>query len=124
MRMLFLTPANTVGSMNQPSPHSGRSAATHHQLSAFLLRYIDVTQHLVVLRTGGHRSDLCVVTHRIAHARSLCERGQLVHKLIVHAVLQQQARAGDTGLARGGEDTRHRAVHRVLEIGVAENDIG
>ena len=48
---------------------------------------------------------------------------QLLEKLIVNALLHQQARPGDARLSGGGEDPRDHALHRVVDLGVVEHDV-
>ena len=53
----------------------------------------------------------------------LRERDQLLDELIVNALLHEQPRAGDAGLAGRGEDARDHALHRVVEIRIVEHDV-
>ena len=65
-----------------------------------------------------------VERHGIADCRALRHLDQLFDELIVDRPLQQKPRAGDAGLAGGGEDAGNRAHYSGLEVRVLEYDVG
>ena len=105
-----------------PSPEAG--VAAEHAARALSLGQRDVVEHLGVLRRGGDRADVGLGRHRIAEPRGLGERDELSDEGFADAVLHQQPRAGDAGLAGGREDAGDRAGGCLLQVGVGEDDVG
>ena len=76
------------------------------------------------MRPGRYRPDLSRVEQRVAHARGLAERDELVDELVVDRTMDQCAGACDASLAGGGENARDNALDGVVDSGVLEHDIG
>ena len=126
IRMSGLTSVKMVGSTNWP-PGRLLSVAGPPPITtarALGLGDLDVVEDLAVLRRGGDRADVGVGLHRIALARGAAKLGDLLGEGLVDRVLHQEPRAGDAGLAGGGEDAGDRARRGGVEVGVVEHDVG
>ena len=115
-----------VGSTNQPSAAFGSRgwSAAEDAGGALALGDPDIVEHLLVLRPRRDRPDLGRVLRRVAHARRLSERHQLIDELVMDRAMHQRARTGDAGLAGGGKDARHAALDGIVERGILEHDVG
>ncbi len=70
------------------------------------------------------RAHLAVRVEGIAEHDRAGAVGERRHQLILDRAVHEQPRAGDAGLARGGEDARHHPVAGGLERGVVEHELG
>ncbi len=129
---LFLGHAHPVvdlredGWLNEKSMHQlwiGGDLPSIDQVRAFLLGNIDVALDLFLLAFEGRRTHLGLHLQRIAQLDGVRALGQPADDLIMDASLHKEPRAGDTGLATGGEDARNDAVDHPF-IRVVENDVG
>ncbi|MNT77179.1 hypothetical protein D3C72_2162620 [compost metagenome] len=72
----------------------------------------------------GQRPHLGGRVGRIAHADRLRQRHEALEEGIGDVLMQQQARAGDAGLALVVEDGPGRARHGGIQVGIGKDDIG
>src|SRR3984957_1837165 len=115
------------GRLDEPAVSAfgaGRFGAAEHARGAFVFGDFDVVEHLLELRSGRYRPDLSRVEQRVAHARSLSERDELVDELVVERTMDERARTRDAGLPRGCENARDHALDGVVDNGVLEHDVG
>ncbi len=101
----------------------GRAAAGD-QLGALILGRVDEGQNAVELGFIGRRAHFGGQVQRVAQLDLAGAGGQGFDDLGIDRPLHQQARAGDAGLAGGGEDARQGADRGLGNIGVVEDDIG
>src|SRR5207244_5730630 len=69
-------------------------------------------------------TDLGVEIARVAYARGLGKIHDFVDELVVDGPLREQSRPGNASLAGRREDPGDDTLHRIVEIGIVENDIG
>src|SRR5579875_725367 len=112
MRILLSTPVKIVG-----------WAAAQNDLRPLTFADRDIVEDLAVLRRGRHRPDLRIGIGGIAHFGGPGKAHEPVDELIVDAFLHEQARAGDAGLPGRGEDAGDRALDRIVENRIVEDDV-
>ena len=95
--------------------------AAERQRRAFGDAAVDVGHHLVGVRTRDQRTDLGRRVHRVAHAQQGAAFQQPRQETLCHATLHEYAGAVGADLALGVEVAHHRGGHRLLDIGVVEN---
>jgi hypothetical protein len=102
---------------------AGRAAAKY-TLGALALRDIDVGKDLLILRGRRYRTDLRLGEGRIPKPGGLRHGDELLNKLIVDRLLQQQTGARDARLPCGRENTGNRAADGVVQDTVIKYDVG
>src|SRR5712692_10734848 len=129
---LFLGYAHLVvnpredGRLNEKAMHQfrvGGNLASSDQLSALRLGNVNVTLDLFLLAFEGRRTHLCLYLQRVAQLDSTRTLGKAVDDFIMHLRFDKEPRAGDAGLATGGENSCNHPVDDPL-IRVGEDDIG
>src|SRR5262245_17188422 len=76
-----------------------RCLAAQQNLAAFLARHLHVAQHAVAMLCGRKRAHLGRRVERVAQADRACQSEELIEKSVHDLLVQDQARAGDAGLA-------------------------
>ena len=77
---------------------------TQHASCALCPGLLDERQNLRMLRLVCHRAELGGRIEGVADAHALHTGHQMLYKAVVNAVMHQQARASDAGLAKGQEN--------------------
>jgi hypothetical protein len=97
--------------------------AASHDLCAALPAAVQVAQDRHQLSLRHDRPDVYLWREAAADTDALRLLGQPVEHLLIHRLLDEQARPGHALLARGAEHGPRRAFDRFLDIGVSENDV-
>mmetsp|Transcript_8764 Transcript_8764/g.21650 ORF Transcript_8764/g.21650 Transcript_8764/m.21650 type:complete len:305 (-) Transcript_8764:347-1261(-) len=98
-----------------------RALPAAQQLGALRLGGADELEHEVELPLGDERAHLSVQVHRVAepNAARLCH--QPAHKVIVQALVDEDALRRDARLSARDEGAKRHAVHSCLQLGVFEH---
>ena len=62
--------------------------------------------------------------HWISDTRGPGKLEQFFEEFVMDTALDQQARPGDAGLPRRGENARYYPVHRIVYLGVSKDNVG
>ena len=100
----------------------GRAAADRHL--GLAPADLEVAGDPVALLRAHQRAHLGLAVHPGAEPDGLRLGRGGVHELLVDVLLHQHPAAGGADLALVDEGAEEGAVHRVLEVGVAEEDVG
>src|SRR5690349_20882645 len=104
------------------SVHLGRLAAGH-QAGPVLRSRGDVGQHRLLLPPGHDGAEPRVLVERIAGRELLRSLGELLHHLVMHTALYQEARAGSADFTFAVENAALGPAHRGGEISVRKDDV-
>ena len=116
--------SNTVGATNQPlrkRPVVTRSPPTSTRAPG-LAALLDVAEHLLHVRFRDQRADLRRRIERIADLQRAHARQEARDEVLRDRSVHEHARAVRAHLARRIEIAEQRARHRVVEIGIVEDD--
>jgi hypothetical protein len=70
------------------------------------------------------RAHLSCLECRITYAYALRSCFEAIEEFVFDSLFNEEPRARATNLALIEEDPHHRAVNRLLKIGIRENDVG
>ena len=99
-----------------------RHPAAAHELGAGRDRVFDQLDDIVRGRRGDQRADVDAVVSAGADGQAGDRRRKLFSELVVDAVLDQDPVRADAGLAGVAELAQHRALDRLVNVGVVEHD--
>ncbi len=85
---------------------------------------VDVTPDLRELICGGNRPDLRLLVEGIAQPQLGEPRLQVLHELVMDALVDDQPGGSDTALAGCTPDPRDDRWDNLVEVGVVEHDEG
>src|SRR6185369_17496602 len=92
--------------------------------AAFLLRQVDVAGDLLQVIGADQRADVGRLVERIADLQLPRRRDEALEERVVCAALDEDARSAEADLALVPEAGADRRRHRVVEIGVGEDQVG
>src|SRR6185503_12641351 len=102
----------------------GGHRAAGQELAALAARDVAVLEHALLMDAAGQRAHLGRAVERVAEADALREREELLEERAGDRLVEQDARAGDAGLALVVEHGERAAGDRCGQLGVVEHDVG
>ena len=97
--------------------------AAGQQLGAILDRELAVIEDAIPLLRRDHRPHLGLEVERIADADLARLVDERAGEVVVDALVQEETSPGRAALAGIGVDREERAVDRLVDIGVREDDV-
>ncbi len=98
--------------------------STRNQLRAFLLACLDVAEHGLHLLLADDCAQARFRIERIGGLHLLGASDQLFEEFVLDFAFDEQPRACVADFALAVEDSGDRALDRVVDIGIGENDVG
>ncbi|MNS62441.1 hypothetical protein D3C72_955030 [compost metagenome] len=101
---------------------AARALATEQQTSAFGQPQRHIAFHRLAVTGADQRAHLRTLIRRITDTQLGCRRHQARHERLIQCAGDEQPRTGDAGFARRTEDAVQHTGHRMVEVGVIEDD--